>query len=569
MGNAASGDEGRYRSGYHVLRVKDGSPAHHAGLRPYFDYIMAVNGIRLDTESNILRDQMELSEDKPMIMDVYSTKEQALRKTEIVPRRNWGGEHEDGLLGCSIRFALFDTIIDIVWHVLDIIPGSPAEHAGLCAHSDYVIGTPLGIMRGEGDLYDLIEDYIGEPLPLHVYNVDKNQVREVVVIPSEDWGGEGLLGCDVGYGYLHRLPKRLSPRLESPMDFSKQLAGQHVKSSKNPVDGPATKEAHDVGAAKSVESLEDKKYTRSPNSLQTEDLNTYALVAATGNGAAKELTQNLLGHTGCTVDGAALRYTENQELEAITPNSISHQDHPRELGTPQHPIAESSESPSVPSSLSTPILYPQESSSQSYPSDVNSANLHPEAGHGQETSSEEKDAHGGEVQISTSERTESAEESLSSTTTTTTTPSLEPSHEAEDSSKEKPELGQPPLALAARMMPGIHGRGTARRGHDGYSSRDKISLQAAQAQAQQQSHEYWAQRERELKSERDDQATADENIQQSTPLIHENETTKNEKDKQERREKEEKVDKDDPNVHEYVVEGMIRHMAMGAIVFPL
>jgi len=55
-------------------------------------------------------------------------------------------------------------------------------------------------MRGEGDLYDLIEDYIGDPLPLHVYNVDRNQVREVVIVPSEEWGGEGLLGCDVGYG---------------------------------------------------------------------------------------------------------------------------------------------------------------------------------------------------------------------------------------------------------------------------------------------------------------------------------------------------------------------------------
>ncbi len=36
----------------------------------------------------------------------------------MVPRRNWSGADEDGLLGCSIRFTLFDTVIDIVWHVL-------------------------------------------------------------------------------------------------------------------------------------------------------------------------------------------------------------------------------------------------------------------------------------------------------------------------------------------------------------------------------------------------------------------------------------------------------------------
>lgn len=58
-------------------------------------------------------------------------------------------------------------------------PGSPAERAGLCAHSDYVIGTPYGIMRSEGDLYDLVEDNVGEPLRLHVYNTETDHVREV------------------------------------------------------------------------------------------------------------------------------------------------------------------------------------------------------------------------------------------------------------------------------------------------------------------------------------------------------------------------------------------------------
>lgn len=60
--------------------------------------------------------------------------------------------------------------------------GSPAEKAGLCAHSDYVIGTPYGIMRGEGDLYDLVEDNIGEPLRLHVYNSETDHVREASLI---------------------------------------------------------------------------------------------------------------------------------------------------------------------------------------------------------------------------------------------------------------------------------------------------------------------------------------------------------------------------------------------------
>ena len=32
-------------------------------------------------------------------------------------------------------------------------------------------------------------------------------LREVVLVPNRMWGGEGLLGCGVGFGLLHRIPK--------------------------------------------------------------------------------------------------------------------------------------------------------------------------------------------------------------------------------------------------------------------------------------------------------------------------------------------------------------------------
>ncbi|KAG0241576.1 Golgi reassembly-stacking protein 2 [Actinomortierella wolfii] len=189
MGNAASGEEGRHRLGYHVLRVKEGSPADRAGIRPFFDYIVGVNGIRLNKESTVLQDQMVANEG-----------------LELIPTTQWG-DGKEGLLGCSIRFCMFDAANDVVWHVLDVYQGSPAERAGLCSHSDYIVGTPYGIMRGEGDLYDLVEDNAGEALRLYVYNSETDHVREVIIVPNYDWGGEGLLGCDVGYGYLHRLPR--------------------------------------------------------------------------------------------------------------------------------------------------------------------------------------------------------------------------------------------------------------------------------------------------------------------------------------------------------------------------
>ncbi|KAF9410689.1 Golgi reassembly-stacking protein 2 [Podila epigama] len=239
MGNVASGEEGRHRLGYHVLQVKENSPAYRAGIRPFFDYIVAANGIRLNEENAVIHEQMRASEGKVLALDIYSTREQAGRRVELVPTRDWG-DGTGGLLGCSIRFCMFDAINDVVWHILDVAPGSPAEKAGLCAHMDYVIGTPYGIMRGEGDLYDLVEDNIGEPLRLHVYNTQTDHVREIVIVPHEGWGGEGLLGCDVGYGYLHRLPREGST-LPHEAPAPRTMSLPYPEAQEHSFDGPSNR----------------------------------------------------------------------------------------------------------------------------------------------------------------------------------------------------------------------------------------------------------------------------------------------------------------------------------------
>jgi len=39
-----------------------------------------------------------------------------------------------------------------------------------------------------------------------VYNTISNVIRLVNITPNSNWGGEGSIGCNVGYGYLHRIP---------------------------------------------------------------------------------------------------------------------------------------------------------------------------------------------------------------------------------------------------------------------------------------------------------------------------------------------------------------------------
>jgi hypothetical protein len=100
--------------------------------------------------------------------------------------------------------------------VLDVPSNSPADNAGLLPYSDYILGTPDSLLHGESGLGELVEDYIGRPLKLWVYNNEYNVTREVDIIPSRDWGGEGALGCVLGYGALHRLPAPLSEPVHAP-----------------------------------------------------------------------------------------------------------------------------------------------------------------------------------------------------------------------------------------------------------------------------------------------------------------------------------------------------------------
>lgn len=83
-------------------------------------------------------------------------------------------------------------------------------------YSDYILGTPEGILHGESGLGELVEDHIGRPLRLYVYNNEYNVTREVTIHPSKGWGGEGALGCTLGYGALHRLPAPLSEPVAGP-----------------------------------------------------------------------------------------------------------------------------------------------------------------------------------------------------------------------------------------------------------------------------------------------------------------------------------------------------------------
>ncbi|KAK5973074.1 Golgi reassembly-stacking protein 2 [Trichostrongylus colubriformis] len=203
MGNSESVPiPGGGTEGYHVLRVQENSPGQAAGLEPFFDFIVSIGNIRLDKDNDTMKEILKQHIEKPIEVTVYNSKTQTVRQTTVVPSEMWGGQ---GLLGVSIRFCSFDGASQHVWHVVSVQPNSPASIAGLVSNSDYILGAE-SVLNQADDLIALVQANEGKPLKLYVYNVDTDVVREVSLTPNSAWGGEGCLGCDIGYGYLHRIP---------------------------------------------------------------------------------------------------------------------------------------------------------------------------------------------------------------------------------------------------------------------------------------------------------------------------------------------------------------------------
>ncbi|KAE8442297.1 hypothetical protein EG329_003497 [Mollisiaceae sp. DMI_Dod_QoI] len=192
--------------GFQVLRNK--SP--ELTIEPWFDFIVGINGrIIDDSDPNLFAQEIRNCGGSTVTLGLWSAKGQRTRTIHIpVPAASPS-------LGLTLQWTSINTVSNI-WHILDVPANSPADLAGLLPYSDYILGTPEGVLHGEAGLGELVEDHIGRPLRLYVYNNEYDVTREVTIHPSRDWGGEGALGCVLGYGALHRLPAPLSEPLAGP-----------------------------------------------------------------------------------------------------------------------------------------------------------------------------------------------------------------------------------------------------------------------------------------------------------------------------------------------------------------
>eukprot|EP00615_Pteridomonas_danica_P005190 CAMPEP_0114328528 /NCGR_PEP_ID=MMETSP0101-20121206/464_1 /TAXON_ID=38822 ORGANISM="Pteridomonas danica, Strain PT" /NCGR_SAMPLE_ID=MMETSP0101 /ASSEMBLY_ACC=CAM_ASM_000211 /LENGTH=255 /DNA_ID=CAMNT_0001457875 /DNA_START=40 /DNA_END=804 /DNA_ORIENTATION=- len=224
--------------GYRVLGVQPNSPAASAGLVSFFDFVVAANNYPLKVLDQKFVEMIKESENKALPLTIYNIKSETTRDVVITPRRNWGGQ---GMLGVTIRFDSFWRAEEALVRVLEVKPDSPAELAGLEAEKDYLLGTAEKVFKDTDTLFEEVRKFMDSTVEFFVYNTTSDEVRVVVIMPTEDWNGEGCLGINVGHGFLHRLPHRCKQSTGRSIEPARPLVASlkdATASPKNSTDSP-------------------------------------------------------------------------------------------------------------------------------------------------------------------------------------------------------------------------------------------------------------------------------------------------------------------------------------------
>lgn len=135
---------------------------------------------------------------------VWNIKSSEKRVVELIPNEDWGGA---GLLGVTIRLDNYGGADERLIRVLEVESNSPASIAGLVPSQDFLLGTTATSFGSTEILASVLAENIDQVIEIYVYNSESDVVRVAALMPTWSWGmGRGLLGAEVGTGYLHRLP---------------------------------------------------------------------------------------------------------------------------------------------------------------------------------------------------------------------------------------------------------------------------------------------------------------------------------------------------------------------------
>lgn len=138
------------------MKVFQGSPASRSGLAPFEDFVVAVNGVLVDSDNASLANVLRDNEGKEVALVVWNCVDSAHRDVALRPVK-WNGP---GLLGAAVRHEPIRGAADHVQRVIDVLPASPADDAGLVPSTDFIVGTPAEVFKKESDFSKLVRSQL-------------------------------------------------------------------------------------------------------------------------------------------------------------------------------------------------------------------------------------------------------------------------------------------------------------------------------------------------------------------------------------------------------------------------
>ena len=112
------------------------------------------------------------------------------------------------------------------FRVLGVQRESPASAAELVSFFDFIVGAQGRLFKElDNTFIELIKESEGKPLQVTVYNCKSGETREVDIVPSRSWGGQGMLGVTIRFDSYFNAEENLVRVLEVARHSPAQLAG--------------------------------------------------------------------------------------------------------------------------------------------------------------------------------------------------------------------------------------------------------------------------------------------------------------------------------------------------------
>jgi hypothetical protein len=223
---------------HRVTRLMFHSPAHAAGLIPFFDHLLSYDDIKLGSDTQVFAKYVEENIGKPIKIDVYNTRTQSHRTCHICPSSSWDETQSRGLVGCTLRWVNLKAGHLAARRIHSVKPDSNAARASIRTNVDWVlgvqdaeeIGSMCAIIFCEEDDFEKYMQYLANlhpgsarPVSFMMYNNEDNTIREITCSPP--------FGLTVAAGKMHPIPTGPAlPKLAAVINQTKPTISPNVDS---------------------------------------------------------------------------------------------------------------------------------------------------------------------------------------------------------------------------------------------------------------------------------------------------------------------------------------------------